>query len=542
MVKLKSSKGLKLISAMLIGSMLMTGCSKAEDTTKDKKSKKSTKDSKKESTTTFEDEEVQDDADPSDTTGNGTAPANDTYRLETELWSADIPADFVYVKNRAIDTDEENYYSFYKDSDEKSNNYWYIYITKEDASAFRDLYKGYFSMMDYANGKLPTRNICGYDFVEFSYEDFNGDYSRQVTSYVYRHEAASMTVHITFGESGEPDDFEGWDLFDNFTFDLPDLGLSDPPFEFTSGEYRSEVKELELSEYKVTPVQGSFSERVYITSKNGSRPSSSTATHVAASDKYLYTYSYYDDLITVYQINGEEMTKVAEISYEKSTVSANLLDNDTVTCIPDPELSRNFILVETIDGQERILSCLNDVSVSPDGQMILTAPTFWADQVRLLQYDPNTRTMTSSPFLLDIDPSFERAEVRSFFFADNGIFATMRDADANATERLFEFDLNGKAIREIKDTTRKDLYVGSMYDFGSDILINNNIEGTIELWDKEGQCRSRISIYELIGISQDDEYPEYSFVKTGDRGDFLLIFAYDNDGLLEDLVYKIHIG
>ena len=82
-----------------------------------------------------------------------------------------------------------------------------------------------------------------------------------------------------------------------------------------------------------------------------------------------------------------------------------------------------------------------------------------------------------------------------------------------------------------------------MYDFGSDILMNNDREGTLELWNKEGQCLSRISIYELIGISPEEGgYLDYSFVKTGDQGDFLLICAYNNDGILEDLVFRIHIG
>ena len=211
---------------------------------------------------------------------------------------------------------------------------------KEDANAFRNLYKEYFSMMDYANGDLPTRNICGYDFVEVSHTVSTGDYGMRVTSYVYRHEAASMTVHITFGESGDPDDFEGWALFDNFTFELPDLGLSDPPFEFLSGEPKTEVKELDLSGYKVTPVQGHFSERVYTASDTYS----STATQVAASDKYLYTFENKGSIVTVYQINGEEMTKVTEIAYEESTVTVNLLDNDTVTFIPDPERTHAFKL------------------------------------------------------------------------------------------------------------------------------------------------------------------------------------------------------
>lgn len=550
MAKLKDSKCIKLISAMLIGSMLLAGCSKAEETTKKKKSKKSNTTSQAEETTSSEEEEPEESqgaADPKGTkgkngnSGKGAASSSGTYHLDTKYWSADIPEEFQYYDVEVIDTDDENYYVFDEDQYQHDAS-WVIHIRKEDASVFRKSYATYFSMIDYAKGDLPTREIYGYDFIEFNSYDMDGDSSRKLTNYLYRYEAGSLTVVLSFDESGDPDDFYGWKLFDTIQLNLPNLGLSDPPFGFLSGEHRSEVKEQKLLPYNVTPEQGHFSEHVYITSENGIVPFSSTATHVAVSDKYLYTFTLRKDLVTIYQINGDEMTKVAELPYTKSTDSATLLDNDTVTCIPDPEDQERFILVETINGQEKILSCLNEVEVSPDGQTIISYDV-WADQVRLLHREPYAKTMTSSPFNLEIDPSFERPEVRSFFFANNGIFATMREAGPNATERLFEFDLDGKAIREIKDDTRKDLYVGSVYDFRNEILMDNYEDGTLELWSKDGKLLSTISIYELIGIPKDDvEFPHYSFLKTGSEGDFLLLFAYDNDGVLEDLVYKIHIG
>ncbi len=549
MVKLKNSKCLKLISAMLIGSMLLAGCSKAEETTKKKKSKKSNTTSQAEETTTSEEEEPEESqgaADPngkngkSGKNGKGSTSAAGTYHLDTALWSADIPSTYQYDTTKAINTADENSYHFH--SDANPNAYWVIYLIKEDASDFRDKYKTFFSMMDYANGSLPTRKIDGHDFVEFSYMNTSAERGMMETCYVYRHEAGSMTVLVAFGERGEPDDFTGWDLVNSIHFDLPDLGLSDPPFGFMSGEHRSEVKEQQLAQYKVTPVQCSFSEHVYITSEKGIYPFSSTATHVAASEKYLYTYSLRKELVTIYQINGEEMTKVAELSYTKSTNSATLPDNDTVTCIPDPDDAEKFILVETINGQEKVLSCLNEVKISPDGQTIVSHGV-WADQVRLLHREPYAKTMTSSPLTLELDPSLEKPALRYFFFANNGIFVSLRGSEADATERLFEFDLNGKAVREIKDDAHEHLYVEEMYDFGDEILMDNYEFYAIELWNKEGKYISSVSIFDLIGISRDEvQFPHYSLVKTGDEGDFLLLFAYENDGILEDLIYRIHIG
>jgi antitoxin component YwqK of YwqJK toxin-antitoxin module len=95
-----------------------------------------------------------------------------------------------------------------------------------------------------------------------------------------------------------------------------------------------------------------------------------------------------------------------------------------------------------------------------------------------------------------------------------------------------EFYENGNVKREA--TYVNDRREGVVKEYYED--------GTLELWSKDGKLLSTISIYELIGIPKDDvEFPHYSFLKTGNEGDFLLLFAYDNDGVLEDLVYKIHI-
>ena len=51
----------------------------------------------------------------------------------------------------------------------------------------------------------------------------------------------------------------------------------------------------------------------------------------------------------------------------------------------------------------------------------------------------------------------------------------------------------------------------------------------------------RRKIGDLIGIPSGN-LTHYSFLKVNDEGDFLLVYAYDHDGVLEDLVFNIHIG
>ena len=52
------------------------------------------------------------------------------------------------------------------------------------------------------------------------------------------------------------------------------------------------------------------------------------------------------------------------------------------------------------------------------------------------------------------------------------------------------------------------------------VWMNNDREGTLELWNKEGQCLSRISIYELIGISPEDLPRVFEQSYTGLAGRF----------------------
>ncbi len=527
-MKYRGRKSLRMLCAVLAGSLFLAACSKTETTEKKKEGK-----SEAETSAPFESTEE------SGKKGSSAGP-DDSYHIDAELWSGDIPNHFKCIRDESIDTEKESYFAFYGDPNHPDYDYVILSIETEDASAFREKYQHYISLIDYAEGNLPTTDIGGYGFIEYTAPHFGTEIDITETCYLYRHEEASMTVRITFGDWVEIGSFSGWEILDGIEFSLPDLGLSDPPFSFEEGEHRSVVKEMPLSQYTVTPVQGHFSEHVYITSGGGVVRFSSTATHAAASEKYLYTYRRTDSTLFVYQINGEEMTMVTSFTVGNETTTVDLLDEDTLTVYPDPESDDQFFLVEKGSEGEKVLSCLLDVAVSPDGKNILCY-NVRADRIHTLHLDPDTKTVTAEPFPLELP--IGECELDSVFITQDSLYARVRARGDDTSTHVFEYDRDGHFIREIKDESQTDLYLEAVYDFGDGLLMVDAWEEAIELWDKDGHFISGVTLYELLGFSEEEvPYPHYSFLRCGESGDFILLFAYNNGGILEDLVYRIHIG
>ncbi|MBO4927373.1 MAG: hypothetical protein J5379_03865 [Clostridiales bacterium] len=527
-------KLVKILAVLLAAGVMLAGCSNSE-TTKSKKTKSNSKSKTK--NTSVQEEEAEEEP------GNENAGSTeDTYRIEAALWSADVPNHFKCIKDDCTDTEEECYFAFYGDPAHPDYDYFIIAIKTEDADAFRKEYQYYFSLSDFAEGKLPTTNIDGYEFVEFTKAHFGTEIDITEKCYVYRHEEASMTVSITFGDWTAEGSFEGWSFFDHFDLLLPDLGLSDPPYSFESGEHQTQVKEMPLGEYTVTPVQVHFSEHVYITSSGGVVPFSSTASHAAASAKYLYTFDIRSKILYVYRINEEEMTLVTSAEVGRAAGTIDLLDGDSVTFYPDMNsyTDDRFFLVETVDEKDTILSCMYDVVVSPDQQMIFCYNPR-GDMIHILHYDPNTKSVASQPFTLDVP--LDNFELNGVYITETGLYVQVREYTNDSHERVFEYDRNGNLIRELSKDGQEDLYFETMYDFQDQLLVTDAWEDTIELWDKEGNFISEVHLNDLLGFSQGEvEFPHYMFLKTGDSGDFILIYAYDNGGVLEDLVFRIHIA
>lgn len=509
---------------LLAGSVFLCACEKQDPQKKGNKKKHSTK------TTTVSETDPQ----------TGRSDPADTFRIDAKLWSADIPIQYMYDKGTCIDEDDETYYAFMSDPNHPDFDYFYIYIITESAEVFRKTYQYDIPMDQLAKGTLPMTNLAGCDFYEFETYHFGTEIDSEETHYVCRYEAASMTIELVLGENSIQGTSQVRDIMRSIEFNLPDLGLTDPPFAFEQGEFQTTVQELPLGQFKVTPRQGHFSEHVFITSSNGFVPFSSTACYVVASEKYLYTCE--SGLVHVYLINGDEMTKIGDIVAGCEVVTMDLLDGDTVTFYPDsdPQYMIKFFFVETVNGNDRVLSVLDDVVVSPDGQHILYHNPL-ADQMHMLYLDPVTKVVTSEPFSFS-DVPLDAWDLQYVFMTDSCMYARFSSyAPSGSTFHLLQYDFDGNLIGEVKDDTLENMYTYSLYEFGEYILVADQGEDTLRLMDENGNTVDSVKIGDLIGIPSGN-LTHYSFLKVNDEGDFLLVYAYDHDGVLEDLVFNIHIG
>lgn len=519
--------------AVLLAASMLCGCKKAEEPSSGKKHKKHSSTT----TTTTTTSEPTSSTDPEPTTNASTSGAS--YSIEAKLWNGMIPDQYEYNQDMFIDEEDECFYTFYGTPDHPDFDYLKVSIYTEDADAFRSKYQYFVPMDEYANGTLPTVNIGGYEFVTFTAWNFGLEIDLEETHYLYRHEAAGMTVELTVQDAAYSGTAQVQDILDNMTFTLPDLGLSDPEFSFESGEYQATVQELPMGPYQVTPSQAHFSEHVYVSSSGGYVTFSATATHVCASEKYLYTCD--RGTVYIYLIGDDEMTRVAEIQAGFEVVTASLLDGDIATFYPDPDpmLSDRFFIVETVNGQDRTMSCLNDVVVSPDGQHILYYNPR-ADELHMLSLDPVTKKVSSEPFELEIP--LEVYDLQYVFMADTNMYIRFYSYENDEdTFRLLKYDFDGNYLGDFTDETLEQMYTYAFYEFGDKILLVDQGEDTIRLLDKDGNLIDSVLIGDLIGIPSGN-FTHYSLVQVGDKGDFILVYAYNNGGILEDLVFHIHIA
>ena len=460
-----------------------------------------------------------------------------TYHIDTKLWSADIPGHFErdYTRTDAYD---ENYFTFYGDPDHPSYDFIRVSFKTETAYEFEYKYREFFSIRDYAEGKLPTTTIDGYEFVEYTTTHIRNGTKGEEKNYVYRYAPGSMTAKITLGTWTPSGSYEGYAFLEHLDLKFPYLGLSDPPFICERGELRTNVSESHLNEYTVTPVQCRFSEPVfYATAEDSVIAQSETAGHVAASEKYLYLYSDVKERLYVYLINGEEMTLVTTVPFRgKDDITVDLLDGDFLTVYIGYPL-----LVENAGGKETILSCDPDIVVSPDGQTIVCQPS------GKLHYDPQEKEVTYEPFELYALNQVYRYQL---FVMNTNIYARgeRRLTNRNNTNypmeyRIFEYDLDGKLIGELTENSQRNLDMEAVYDLGDELLIVNGETDAIELWDKAGNYLAGAYLSSLLGdFGGDSIFPFYSLVRCGKSSDFILVSAYGiNPHLVEDLVYRIHI-
>jgi len=526
----------KIGALVLAAGILLSGCSKsAKESTAGKEKRPS-------QTANAADPDVGNSgSDPTSAKSKGS-----TYRIDAKLWSCDVPNSLKCLREESIDEDKRSYFEFYGDLQHVDYNYVKLSIVTEDIHAFSDEYKYYISLKDYADGTLPVTTIGGYDFVNFEDMHFGSEIDLEQTTFLYRDEKSSMTISITVNGYPVGAPFESKEFFSNIEFHLPDLGLKDPDFAFESGEHQTTVQQMRIGEYTITPFQARFSEHVYKEAGGGFVTFSSTATHAASSDKYLYTYDIRSCLVYVYQITDAEMKLIKTISFGQNAVTEELLDGDAVTLYPDPEAPDKFFMVEGSGGKQKILSCLNDLAVSPDGSLILSYVVY-LDSIRRLHFDPKTKTVTSERFSLEIPnvSGESKSEVQSLFLTEKYIFARVVEYTDTSAVVAYQLDPEGKLIRKLPSAGDDSRAIGAVFDLGGDMLaVDNAPDDMLTIMDESGNVIGSVTLEALLGFHYEEGdgfFTHFSLLKRNDQGDYLMIYAFDNNGLLEDLVFTIHI-
>ena len=524
----------KIGTLALAAGILLSGCSKT---------KKESTTGKSSSKMEFEAESAEESSGEETTISES---SDNTYRIDAKLWSCDVPNSLKCLREECIDEDSRSYFEFYGDLQHVDYNFVKLSIVTEDINAFARKYQYYISMKDYAEGTLPVTKIGGYDFVNFEDMHFGSEIDLKQTTFLYRDEKSSMTITITVNGYPVGAPFESKKFFSNIKFDLPDLGLKDPDFAFESGEHQTTVQQMRIGDYTITPFQARFSEHVYKEAGGGFVTFSSTATHAASSDKYLYTYDIRSCLVYVYQITDAEMKLIKTIPGGKTAVTEELLDGDTVSLYSDPEASDKFFMVEKSGEKQRILSCLNDLSVSPDGSLILSYGAY-ADSIRRLHFDPQTKAVTSERFTLEIpsEGGERKTEIQYLFLTEEYIFARVVEYTDTSSLAAYQLDLEGKLIQKLPSVGNESRAIEAVYDIGDSLLaVDSNPDDMLVLMDDSGNTIGSVTLEDLLGFhygEEDNFFTHFSLLKRNDQGDFLMVYAYNNNGLLEDLVFTIHI-
>jgi len=534
---------IKAGAVILAAGLVLSGCGKKETKSPDKektgsKSSTTTEYEPEESSTTDPDTGAGSSAAGSATTAPGTS---ETFRIDAKLWSAEIPKHFLYSKGSCIDTESESKFDFYGDLNHQDFDYVLLSIVTEDFSEFTKNHQYSFSMEDYSKGKLPTTQIGGYPFISYETMHFGSEIDLDETTYLYRDEKSSMTVRIVVQNRTMRGEWLGDDFLSNIEFHLPDLGLSDPPFSFESGEHQTQVKETNLGEYTISPTQSCFSEHVFVQAIGGIVSISYTACHATASEKYLYTLDIHSEILYVYEITDTEMKRVAAEPIGKESATIALPDGDRVTYYLNPEKPDEMFFIENVDGKEFVFEFEELLAVSPDGKTILHS-NLRGELQYTLHVDPKTKEVTTEPFVLEL-PSFDSdIFLQQIIITDNSIFVEIEPAVGNDV-RTFEFDRDGKLIRELKNGS-EPIHPEHISALGEDLLIVDGHADSFLLLDKDRNVLASVPINETLGISDDELdiiFLHYSFAKINDNGDYILVYAYNNGGLLEDLVFRFHI-
>ncbi len=470
--------------------------------------------------------------DPSITTQNLTS----TYTVNASLWSGIFPKTLLFDKGSSIDTEDESSFYFLKDPQNVDWGYIRINITEESETEYRTSLKCYVSLQDYTAGNLPVTTIGGLDFISYTRKNMGKQIALYETIYFYRDEASGMTIRIVVGSNTE----ESEEVFKNLQFHLPDLGLSDAPFPWEDDPIEAPVKNMELGSYTIEPEQMNFSDRVFTAaSSNGIIPIPSTASHAAILGNHLYTMDTGRDIIRIYDIEDNLFKLILEekVPADKSYSTASSTDS-VLNCYTTKDNGIFYSLYAEETDPSHLFSLNSDVAVSPDHSFAL-AYSYSSLDVRTVEVTAYGEINQSSYFL-----GFPRSDLHilNMSITDNYIFADTQDSDYNYHNYMF--DISGKFIAELTDGEGSYMSTYCFCEYDKVVIAPSIVDNNFHMWTAEGKYVGSISASSLFGLPVRDIdrvlYPALSMIPVGD-GVFYVIFSYDNNGVSEDLAFRLTI-
>ncbi len=483
--------------------------------------------------------------DPSESSSeNTTATDPEWLPYNTKLVSFNASRSYVFDKGNLVDEDTECLLRFIRDPKNKETNYFSVKITSETAAKYREWLRCYVSLEDYSEGKLETVSIGGLDFISFQKTAFTSYGNLEKNIYFHRDERSGMSIVINLG----PQTPAIKEILSDITFTLPDSGLSDPPFPWQHDTPDIASTENTISDYKIECTHLPFDPRVYTSgSSDGIVPISYTAAQAGVSTSYLYTIDLKTDSLLIYHIGeqGLELVRTTPLPDKGAFGPETITGEATIERKMVSDNSNYTFLIEKGETTD-LIQIYSDVAISPDDSMLIKYD-YNAIDIQKLTYEASTDDISSVPFTFGFP--IEEAKILDMNISENYILV-MAAEKTSSSYHQYVFDHDGRYLMELKDEKGEAGSMEDIYEVSGGFLALDTFPLQIRMWKEDGTYLGSLSEQDLTGLEDlnDDIFQTASLnqirkVKdeNGENTDLLLIMSHFDEGVQEDLAFKITV-
>ena len=454
----------------------------------------------------------------------------------TNYFSLAVPKNYVmYEKAKKNGADECSMY--FADSttygQRSSNLFFIISVKKEPASAYRKRMNWDVELIDSKSPYRPTRVVNGLLFTEYSPSELSG------IELYYRHEKGRMSVKISYSKDAIFID----EILESITFNLPDLGLSDPPLPWEREIKKVDDSTLNIGPFGVEAKQIAFDQREFA----NAGAAYNAAFHGVATEDYYYTLDLTDNTLKIYTINGDRLDFMRSQEVFRHGYYIERTSKVAVTIEADSAGNDGMLLVEKSVGGEnvKLRPLYGDVAVSPDQSLCL----FHEDgqlYKRTIKKTGDEVSFADEPFELK---SPEGASFTSeILFVTDHYIVTQTIGNQGVVYTSHVFDHDGNYLMNLPGEIG---YADNFYDIDGCLLGVFNYPLRIVMWDTNGHLIGLLTQDELLGLPMLDNVTQpasLAYVKSTTAIDgstssteFILLLSYAEDGIGEAFPFRITI-